>query len=424
MLSYLISQATIFDKQSPYHLQKMDIWIENGTIKAIANSIPNLPANTKIIQGKELGVSIGWIDMRANFKEPGFEHQETLQTGRKVAMYGGFTDVVLLPNTQPVIQTKNDLAFILHTNRNNLVQLHPIAALTFNTQGKEMTEWLDLHTHGAIAFSDGEIPLNNSDILLKALQYLQQFDGLLINRAEDKMLTQHAQMHEGIVSTRLGLKGMPAFAEEIMVRQHLDFLRFAGGKLHLSLISTKKAVSLIRQAKAEGLKVTCDVAIHNLIFEDKTVENFDTNFKVNPPFRTAEHIEALWQGLADGTIDAIVSDHNPQDTEAKCLEFDLAAFGVIGLQTLFPALITYNKQVDISVLLEKITYQPRKILNLPIPVINLNQNACIIVFDLNHPWKFDLQNNVSLSQNSPFLGHYFLAKPLAVFNNQKVFEIE
>jgi dihydroorotase len=302
------------------------------------------------------------------------------------------------------------------------VSVHVIGAITKKAAGEDFTEMLDLHHAGAIAFSDGHHPLQNPDLLLKTLQYLHPINGLLMNRPEETLLTQFGQMHEGVQSTLLGLKGMPALAEELMIERDIRLLDYVyGGEghgaeelgvgneecksqspaLHFSTISTARAVELIRQAKAAGLPVSCDVAAHQLVFDDTALAGFDTNLKVNPPFRSAEDVTALWNGLADGTIDAIVSDHTPQDAESKNLEFDLAEFGIIGLETAFAAVITYNRDIPLEQLIDKFTTRPRQILRLPASRLAEGKPACLTLFDPTGQWTFD--RTKSKSKNSPFL---------------------
>lgn len=427
----LIKSCQIWDKNSQWHQQTVNIYIKEGKIQEIKPSSETIEVSesTHILEANYKKISIGWIDMRVLIPEPGLEHKETLATGATAAQWGGFTEILLLPNTDPVIQHKSQLAFVQKHNQQHLVKLHPTAAITLNTEGRELTEMIDLHHAGAVAFTDGTHAVWHSDILVKSLQYLQFFEGLLINRPEDKLLTQFGQMHEGKYSTLLGLKGMPALAEEMMIQRDLQFLEYAGGKIHFSLISAAKSVELIRQAKQRGLQVTCDVAAHQLAFTDEDLQNFDTHLKVNPPFRTKIDQEALWEGLADGTIDAVVSDHNPQDSESKQLEFDLAEFGVLGLQTAFAVLHTQNlkrgnKALSLEQLLEKITSHPRQILGLPVPCIAVGNEANLTLFDTELTWTFTAKDICSVAKNSPFIGHTFQGKALAVIHQNQLYEIK
>lgn len=403
---YSFQNVLLLDARSPFHQKRVHITVKEGIITAIEVAdnplVTDLPAYD--MQGQ--CVSVGWIDMRAFLPEPGLEYKETLDNGAKVAQKGGFTDVVLLPNTLPTRQTKQDVGFLKQHPAQAIVAMHPIAAVTLDTKGQDLTDMIDLHHAGAVAFSDGILPIAHTGILLKTLQYLQPFEGLLIQRPDDKLLTQHGVMHEGVQSTLLGLKGMPPLAETLMIQRDLQLLEYAGGKLHFSLISCKESVELIRKAKKNGLAVSCDVAVHQLYFEDTVMQGFDSFYKVNPPFRSKEHIDALWEGLADGTIDVIVSDHTPQDEESKNLELDMAEFGVIAWETFFPALYTANNQrttkMSLEALLEKFTINPRKILKLDLPTIAVGEEACFTFFDTTSEVLPTSKNTLSTSKNSPF----------------------
>jgi dihydroorotase len=407
----LIKAAKIVDPGSPYNGLEKDILIENGIISSIGDALADAETT---LQARGLFLSPGWLDMQANFCDPGFEQKEDFDTGTAAAAQGGFTHVCLLPNTQPVVQSKNALSYISRGNSYRLVQLLPLAAVTLNTKGEELTEMLDLHHAGAVAFSDGIEPIWNADILLKSLQYLQTTGAVLITRPEDKMLTRFANMHEGQVSTRLGFKGMPALAEELIIDRDIEILKYTGGRLHFSNISCEGAVKRIRAAKSLGLSITCDVAAHQLAFTDDSLATFDTNFKVNPPLRQDAHRNALIDGLKDGTIDVVVSSHQPQDVEAKNLEFDMAEFGAIGLQSVFPILNQVFGDENHQLIAEKIAINPRKILGLPIPVINEGQSADLTLFDPKAKWTLNKLSNKSKSENSPFWGQELTGKSVGL----------
>jgi dihydroorotase len=417
MYSLLLRQATIFDKNSPFHLQKKDIFIKDGKILQIADSL-SVAENTRIVESSNLSVSIGFVDLRCWVPDLGSEYKETLSTARKAAERGGFTHTCLLPNMSPALDSKDSLQYILQKNEANLVQTLPIGAVTLKNKGEDLAEMIDLHHAGAVAFSDGLQAIHNADILLKTLLYLQPLNALLIQRPEDTLLTRFGQMNEGITATYLGLKGMPALAEILVIQRDLEILRYTGGKIHFSCISCEKSVELIRKAKQEGMQVTCDVSALNLYFTEENLQDFDTNFKLNPPLRTSKDKEALWKGIADDTIDAIVSDHQPQDTESKMLEFDLAQFGAINLQTAFLATHTANKQIALEKILEKFAQKPREILGLPMPIIQENHYADLCIFDSQQEQIFTTEQIVSLSQNSPFIGEKLKGKILAICRNQ------
>ncbi len=426
-MKILLKSVKIIDSLSEHNAQKKDIFIEKGIIQEIADAISKKA--DQIFEGENLCVSVGWLDMRVSAKDPGYESKEDLTTLCNAAMAGGFTEIVTLPNTKPVVQTKESIAYYKGFSSNQLVEIHVSAAITKNCEGKDFTEMLDLHNAGAVAFTDGEHPLWNADILLKTLQYLAPIDGLLMNRPEEPSMTMFGQMHEGIESTMLGMKGIPSTAEELMIIRDLKLMEYflgndlqknSNSKLHFSTISTENAVELIRKAKKKGLPVSCDIAAHQLAFTDADLKDFDTNFKVNPPFRSKNDIKALQKGLADGTIDVLVSDHNPHDEEAKNLEFDLADFGIIGLETSFSVANTYA-DLPVEALIEKLTKNPRKLLRLPEISIKVGEIANMTIFDPTLDWTFSKNNIYSKSKNTPFIGKQLKGYSMAVINKGRVF---
>jgi dihydroorotase len=417
MSKTLLRSVKIIDNQSVHNGLVKDILIEDGIIVQIGTQLNTTQA--QIIEGQNLHVSMGWVDMRVQANDPGFEHREDLQSVCDAAAAGGFTQIAVLPNTKPIVDTKDTLGYVKRAMQTHLVEVLPIAAATKHCEGKDFTDMIDLTRAGAVAFSDGYHSIDNTHILLKSLQYLQPLNRVLMNRPNDAHLSIFGQMNEGETSTILGMRGIPNMAEELMVMRDLKLLEYVETKtqapiLHFSCISTAESVALIRQAKAAGLSVSCDIAAHQIAFDDTILSNFDTNYKVNPPFRTQADIAALWQGLADGTIDAIVSDHTPQDEESKNLEFDLADFGIIGLETAFAVVNTHNKALSINQLIEKITTQPRQILRLPITAIAEGEKANLTIFDPTKEWTYT--KSLSKSKNSPFLGATLKGKAIAVIN--------
>ncbi|MEQ8925338.1 MAG: dihydroorotase [Fulvivirga sp.] len=414
MTKVLIKSVTISNKASSHHGKLVDVLISAGEIKQIGK-IKEEVKNT--IDGKGMILSNGWVDMRAWLADPGLEHKEDLESGRNAAADGGFTHVAVLPNNQPVTQSKNDVGYINSKNPVSLVQLHPIAAVTIGTKGEDLTEMIDLHTAGAVAFSDGLKPIWHSDILLKSLLYLQKFDGLLIDRAEDLHLNMFGVMNEGIESTMLGMKGMPNLSEDLIIQRNLSILAYSGGRLHLSCLSTEKSVALIRAARKKGLTITCDVASYQPLLADSALVDFDTSYKVNPPLRTQKDNKALIKGLQDGTIDVIVSNHTPHDEECKKLEFDLADFGITSLQTVAANIAALSQKVELHVLIEKVTTNPRKLLGLDDSPIEEGVQADLTLFDPSAKWKLNAASNKSKSVNSPYFNQDLTGKAVAVFNN-------
>jgi dihydroorotase len=424
-MKVLIRSVRIVDKKSSFHDQVKDILIVDGKIKEIGEGLSSEQADVK--EGNGLCVSVGWIDMRVASRDPGFEHKEDLISVRKTAAHGGFTEIVLLPNTQPVVDSKDTLNYIRQSGQQDLVKLHVAAAVTKKNEGVDFTEMIDLHTAGAIAFTDGDQPVQNADLFLKTILYLQPLNGLLMNRPEDVQLTVFGQMHEGMTSTLNGMKGMPSLAEEMMLNRDLKLLEYALYKssmamsgfpmLHVSLVSTSEAVDLIRNAKAKGLPVSCDVAAHQLAYEDKDLIDFDTNLKVNPPFRASSDHEAIRKGLLDGTIDAIVSDHSPHDEESKNLEFDHADFGITGLETVFSLSRMYSG-LSTEDIVDKLTTQPRHILRLEEIQIEEGVAANLTFFEPQTEWIFN--KSYSKSKNTPFLGQTLTGAVRGVVNNNRL----
>jgi dihydroorotase len=413
-MKILIQSAKIISKGTPHHLKKRNVLISNGRIAEISDK--NYQAD-KVIDADGMILSAGWLDLGAYVGDPGLEHKEDLSSIAKAAAAGGFTEIALLPNTHPTVQTKNEISYITQGNNNRLVQLHTLAAITKNCRGEELTEMIDLHEAGAVAFTDGLKSVWHTDLFLKSLQYLQKFDGLLIDHPEDNWLNLFGQMNEGVNSTSLGLKGMPRIAEEVAVRKNLELLAYAGGRLHFSRISTAKTVTMIRSAKKKGLNVTCDITGFQALLDDSLLEDFDTYYKVNPPLREKSDNEALIKGLKDGTIDTLTSGHLPQDDESKLLEFDQAEFGMINLQTFASQLATLSKSVDMDVLIEAVATAPRTILKMEVPKIEVDEKANLTLFDPNCEWVFDEKSNLSKSRNSPWLGKELKGRAMAVFNN-------
>ena len=418
-MSILIKSAKIHNPGSTHHNKTLNIFIsDSGLIKSMGKDEPEA---SKIIEGKNIHVSIGWFDMRANFNDPGNEHKEDLRSGLKAAAAGGFTGVALLPNTTPCVESKNEVSYLCSENSRNVTQVFPFGAVTKGCKGEDFTEILDMHAAGAVAFTDGENPIWNTDILLKTLQYLQKFNGLLINRPEDTYLTAFGSMNEGFTSTYLGLKGMPGLAEEIMVKRDIELLKYAGGRIHFANISTAPAIKQVINAKKKGLQVTCDVAVHNLLYEDSLLSEYDTNYKVNPPLRSSKDISTLGKALAENHIDVVVSAHTPQDEESKKLEFDHAEFGMLGLQTFLPLILQAKNGMDLSDLLNKFTVAPRKLLNIPVPDIKVGVKANLTVFDPEKIWNYNVHTNYSKSVNSPLLGQKLKGCVVGVINNGRSF---
>jgi dihydroorotase len=414
-MKILIQSPEIIDAGSAFHKKEKNVLIQNGRITEIGDK--NYSAD-KIIKAEGMKLSLGWFDLGTFVGDPGLEHKEDIESVSKTAAAGGFTEIAVLPNTSPSIQSKNEISYITSGNDTRLVKIHALASVTLNNKGEDLTEMIDLHEAGAVAFTDGLKTLWHTDIFLKSLQYLQKFNGVLIDHPEDYWLNLFGQMHEGLNSTMLGLKGMPRIAEEIVVGKNLELLGYVGGRLHFARISSGKSAELIKAAKKK-LKVSCDMAAYQPLFDDSVLSGFDTNYKVNPPLREKTDNEALLKALKDGTIDILCSGHLPHEEESKKLEFDHAEFGMINLQTFAANLVALSRWVDYDVLIEKVTSAPRRMLSLEIPKIEVEAKANLTLFDPAATWVLDDKTNFSKSRNSPWFGKTITGKVVAVFNNTK-----
>lgn len=412
-MSLVLRNIRIVAPGNPLHGETTDIYIKNGKIAAIGDVSPE--GNFQEWHYEGACLSPGWMDVGTMSGDPGMEHREDFHSLEQAALAGGFTALALLPNTHPAVDSKSQVEYIKSKTAGSPVDFLPVGAATVSCAGKEMAEMMDMHEAGAIAFSDGFHPILHSGILLRCLQYAHGFGGLILHFPFDKTLTVDGQMHEGEVSTSLGLPGLPALSEEIMVQRDIQLVAYSGARLHLFSISSAGAVDLIRKAKAKGLPVTCSVAVANLALDDTHLVDFDTNFKVMPPLRTAKDIAALKKGLQDGTIDFITSNHTPLDTEAKDLEFSYADFGIIGLETAFAAANTaIEKSLSTEELVEKMAYTPRQILRLPVPGIEVGAAANFTLFHPTEKWTFKETHIFSKSKNTPFVGTEFTGKVLGV----------
>jgi dihydroorotase len=419
-MNILFRSVKVYHPSSPFHLQKINLHLKEGKIAYLGT---NVPEADETWEEEGLAVSVGWLDMHTSVGDPGFEHKETLRSAAEAAAKGGFTEIVCLPNLNPVTQSKNAVAYIKERSATLPVTMHPAAAVTVDVQGKDLTEMIDLQDAGAVAFTDGVVSLQNADVVVRALLYLQPIGGVLLNRAENSRLGEHGLMHEGLTSTQLGLKGIPSLAEEVTVTRNLQLPEYAGGRLHFSLLSSAGSVALIREAKQKGLQVTCDIASYQAAFTDDTIEPFDTNYKVKPPFRSDLDREALILGVMDGTIDALVSAHLPQDVESKHLEFDLAEFGIINLETSFAVANTFlGPRVGIEQLIAKLSSSPRQILQLPLPQFKEGETANLTFFHHTRKWIPTEKSTRSRSRNSPFYGKELTGMVYGTVHKNKFFK--
>ena len=414
-MKIIIRDAKIIDSKSPFHNKTLDILIVDGFIKKIGASLSNLE-NAEEVKLDNLHVSQGWFDSSVSLGEPGYEDRETIENGLNTASKSGFTAIALQPNSFPIIDNQSQVNFVLNRAHGFATDLFPIGALTKESQGNDMAELYDMKKAGAVAFGDYNKSLDNANLLKIALQYVQDFDGLVIAFAQDDKIKGSGVANEGIVSTRLGLKGIPNLAEELQIARNLFLLEYTGGKLHIPTISTAKSVQLIKEAKTKGLHVTCSVAVHHLVLTDSTLEGFDTRYKVSPPLRTETDRKALLKGIKDGTIDMITSDHNPIDIEHKKMEFDTAKNGTIGMESAFGALMTV---LPLETIIEKLT-EGKSTFGIESDSITEGVKANITLFNPEGKSTFTKSNILSKSKNSAFLGLEIKGKVYGIVNQKKI----
>jgi dihydroorotase len=417
-MTILVRKALIIDPRSPHHNSVKDILISDGLISDISENI-SAKADT-VIEQQGAMVSPGWIDIFADFCDPGNEQKESLETGAAAAAAGGFTGVCVVPNTNPAIESKSQVEYIVQKSNSLPVSVYPLGALTKGCIGKELAEMYDMKNSGAVAFSDGTSPVQSSGLLLKALQYVKAFNGIVIQLPDDKNMSTHGLMNEGIASTRLGLPGIPALAEELMVKRDIDLVRYTASKIHFTGISTAKSIQLIKDAKAEGLQVSCSVTPYHLVYSEEDLVNYDTNMKVSPPLRTKEDVKALQKAVMDGDVDCISSHHFPQHWDNKVCEFEYAKNGMIGLQTAFSLVNTVLPGLP-DELLVKLFTNAATLLDLQHSPVQTGSAASLTVFERKGSYLFTEQGNKSRSANTPVFGMQLSGKVIGIVNKGKVF---
>ena len=421
-MSLLLNSVTVSDTTSKYFNSKVNILIDSkGYVKKISkNKISDKVK--KVVDLEGLFISESWFDFNANFCDPGYEYKENLKSGVHVAINSGFLDVLITPNTNPIIQTKADVSYIQEKSLNNFCEIHPSAAISKNFNGKDLNDIIDLHNSGVKAFTNSYSCKESSEMIMNSLLYLNQIDTLLITKPKDRSFSDGV-VNNGYYSNTVGLKGIPRISESIAVERDLSILEYVGGKIHFSGISTKESVSIIRDAKTKKLNVTCDVPIHNLILDDSNVVSFDPNYKVDPPLRTKEDIDALIEGINDGTIDIIASHHEPQDIDTKKCEFEKANFGVISLQTFFSNIVQLSRKIPLENLIKTFSTNPKKILGVETNSVVEGSKASFTVFDPDGSWDYNENSNLSKSINSPWLNWSLKGKVKAVIKDNRIKEI-
>jgi len=390
-----------------------DLWLKDGIIKEMSNNY-----------AKGLTAIPGLFDMHVHFREPGYEYKEDLKSGMNAAANGGFTGVLIMPNTKPPIHDKTVVEYIKSKTKGNLVDVYISGAITQNQDGQHITNMLELNENGVVLFTDDGDSVLNSEVMKRAFEYATPMDLLISQHCEDHSLTQKFDMNESEISIKLGLRGYPSVAEEIILFRDIALAEYCGNRrYHAQHISTKGSVELIRNAKAKGLRVTCEVTPHHIALTDQELTSYDTNYKMNPPLRTQKDVDALIEGLVDGTIDAIATDHAPHSKLEKDVEFDKAPNGIVGLETSFAVCYTNlvaTKKLSFERLIELMSINPRKILNLQPIEISKDKPANLTIVDCNEEWIVDSSNFLSKSKNSPFVNKKILGKIRYTINNGKI----
>jgi len=419
-MNLFLRSARIIDPTSKHHLQTRDIVIEKGVITQIGSKLKNENGYKEAATGN-LCVSPGWVDLFSYFADPGFEHKEDIFSGIKAAASGGFTTVCVMPNTKPALHSKSEIEYVVNKSRGSIVDVKPIGAVSRNCEGSDITEIYDMHQAGAVAFSDGINSSLSAGLMLRSLLYVKPFGGLIISHPDEHSIRNGGLVNEGITSTMMGVPGIPGISEDLIVMRDLYLAEYTGSRIHFAFVSSPGALEQIRRAKAKGLKVSCSVSPYNLMLEEESAADFDTNYKVLPPLKTKTEIKALLKALQDDTIDTISSMHLPQDVESKKVEFDYAEFGMLGLETAYAVVNSAaRKKLSDEKIIEKLAIAPRKVLNQPVPSIEKDAKANLTLFDNSSEWVFTDTDIRSKSKNSPFTGKSFTGKVIGVVNNNQL----
>lgn len=426
MATILIKDGHVIDPANKID-KATNVYIENNRIKSVGKT----PARADtVINARGLVVTPGLIDMHVHLREPGQEGEETIASGSDAAVHGGFTSVAAMPNTDPAVDNEASAEFVyLQAKRTGLANVFPIGAITKGRKGKELAEIGQLVRGGAVAFSDDGAPVRSAEVMRRGLEYAKMFNKPIISHCENKTLTADGVMNEGYISMLLGLRGMPSIAEEIMVYRDITLAELAESRLHIAHITTAKAVELVRQAKKRGANVTAEVAPHHLVLTDEYIKtsDFDTNYKMNPPLRTKADVEAVRKGLKDGTIDVIASDHAPHSPEKKDVEFNVAPFGIIGMESLLPIILTelvHKKVIPLKEVIAKLTINPARILGISKGTLTAGADADVTIIDLNKKWAIDPGRFKSKSRNCPFANWKVQGKAVKVIIGGRIITLE
>jgi dihydroorotase len=420
--SFIFTNGTILDLENNQQI-RANIYIKNGIIREISTRKPE-NCEGEVVDIQDQIVVPGLIDMHVHFREPGFEAKETLLTGADAAMAGGFTQVCTMPNTSPAIDCPEFVKKSIQQMEKHLVQILPIAAITKGRRGEELTDMPALVAAGAPAFSDDGSPVMDAEIMRQALLMSKKLGKPVIEHCEDVNLARGGAIHRGDIALKLGIPGIPGISEDVMVARNIMLAEETGGALHIAHISTVKSVALVREAKKRGIHVTCEAAPHHFILTDGAVEQYGTNAKMNPPLRTQADVEAVLAGLADGTIDVIASDHAPHAAEEKNLPITKAPFGIVGLETMFPLVISFlveKKVLSLADAIKKMTIVPARILGLELPAIKVGMKVNLTIFHPHAEWRIDKNQFKSKGRNTPFHDWLVRGKVTGVIRGNRLY---
>lgn len=422
-MKILLKNANVINPSENINETKVDVLLTDGHINKIGSITEKDAAEAKVFDLDKKFIVPGFFDMHVHLREPGREDEETIKTGCDAAAAGGFTGIACMPNTDPVIDSAEIINLIKKESANHVVDLFPIAAATIGRKGEYLSPMAELVNSGAVGFSDDGVAVKTSSIMKRALEYSSMYNSTIIDHCEDETLAGGA-MNEGLNSTILGLPPIPSAAEDIIVARDILLSEYTGGRLHIAHISTKRSIELVREAKKRGVKVTCEAAPHHFTLTDDALKTYDTNYKMNPPLRSKEDLEAILKGLKDGTIDSIASDHAPHSPEEKDTEFEYAPNGIIGLETQIGLVFSelfHKKVLTLEQIIDKCSIKPREILNIKIPSFKPGEMANFTILDPNEVWTVDITKFKSKSRNSPFNKKLLNGKAVGVINNNKMY---
>jgi dihydroorotase len=420
-MKLLVQQAFITHPTSQLNGLQKDILIIDGVVAAIEDSI-TAEADYKIITAAEAFISSGFLDIFTDVGEPGYEYRETIETAAAAALHGGFTTIFSLPNVQPITQTKAQVNFAIEKGEVAGIKLYPLGAISKDIEGKSLADMYDMKQSGAIAFTDGKQPIQSTALMLKALQYVKAFNGILLQMPIDKQIGSFGLMNEGVVSTQLGLPGIPALAETLLLKREIDLLEYTNSNLHIVGISTAESVTLLQQAKAKGLNITCSVLPYHLLLTDEAITNYDSNYKLPIPLRTETDRLALIAGVEDGTIDSITSMHLPLNWDEKNCEFEYAKAGMIGLQTTFQLVVKALPNINAGKIASLLSYNNREIFSLTGNPFVIGEKADFTIFSTLTDSIFSVENNKSKSSNSAYINTLLPGKIVATIFGEKFIE--